>query len=204
MGEVLRFQRGHARASANEVGRGTSEGHGTSGQLSENQPITSSYLRAVKVLPPSSSRSKNRQSPAAKRPIVAKLTERASAYADAQVMRFERNSPSIGAHNSRKIPTTQALSVGNFRLAEISDLADKSAIVPTVDQIRKTVRTALEKAGVGPVEAAVDMRIERNYLRDFLDGRKNSIKAEIMIGLSERYGIPFEELLSKRPKRQTG
>src|SRR6185503_4786716 len=101
MGIVVRFPaRRHARASS-KAGRGTSEGQSTpSGHLSENQDITSSYLRAVNVVAPFSTRSKKRQSPAAKRPRVVKPRPRAAAYADAQAMRFERSSVSIGNDNS--------------------------------------------------------------------------------------------------------
>src|ERR1044072_7409338 len=106
MGSVVRFPRNHVRApsSTDISGRATSDGQGvSSGQRSENQTITSSYLRAVNVLPSSSKRSKKRQSPAPKRPKVAKLTDRAAAYAEAQAMRFDRSSDSMETDNSRKI-----------------------------------------------------------------------------------------------------
>jgi plasmid maintenance system antidote protein VapI len=67
--------------------------------------------------------------------------------------------------------------------------------MPTVDQVRRTVARALEKAGEGPVELAGALGIERNYIRDFLEGRKDSLRTEVMLDLSERFGIPFKDLV---------
>jgi len=202
MGIIVRL-RDHVRASssADISGRATSDGHGvSSGQRSENQTITSSYLRAVKVLPSSSKRSKKRQSPAAKRPRVAKLTDRAAAYAEAQAMRFERNSVSMETEDSRKIPTTQENSVGKFRLAQPTEKSDKSAM-PSLDQIRLTIAKALDKQGTGAVTVAQELGLERNYVRDFLKGDKRSMKTEVMLALSERLGIPFKDLVISKEKK---
>lgn len=199
MGEVLPFR--HARAASAE-GLETVSGHCTSsGQRSENQAITSSYLRAVKVFSASSSRSKKRQSPAAKRPIVARLTERAAAYADAHAMRLDRSSDSMEADHSRKIPTLQA-PVGKFRLAANNDKSDKSAVMSSVDEVRNRVRQAIERAGDAPITLALEWNFERNHLRDFLDGRKDSLKAEVLQLLSERYDIPLSQLIIKRQKKK--
>jgi hypothetical protein len=203
MNNVVPFPRAHVRASssADISGRATSDGHGvSSGQRSENQTITSSYFRAVNVLPSSSKRSKKRQSPAAKRPRVAKLTERASAYAEAQARRFERSSDSMGTEDSRKIPTTQDISVGNFRLAQPTEKSDKSAM-PTLDQIRLTITKALDKQGTGAVTVAQELGLERNHIRDFLKGDKNSLKTEVMLSLSEYLGIPFKDLVISKEKK---
>jgi hypothetical protein len=203
MNNVVRFPRAHTRASSfREIsGRATSEGHGaSSGHRSENQVITSSYLRAVNVLPSSSKRSKKRQSPAAKRPKVAKLTDRAAAYAEAQAMRFERSSDSMEMEDSRKIPTSQDISVGNFRLAQPAEKSDKSAM-PTLDQIRLTITKALDKQGTGAVTVAQELGLERNHIRDFLKGDKNSLKTEVMLSLSEYLGIPFKDLVISKEKK---
>lgn len=206
---MIVFPRVHARASSSEdvSGRATADGHGvSSGQRSENQTITSSYFRAVKVLPSSSSRSKKRQSPAAKRPRVAKLTDRAEAYAEAQAMRFDRSSDSIVEDDSRKIPTSQAKSVGNFRLAQEAEKSDKSA-VPTLEQIRHTISRALDRKGQGAVTVAIELGLERNYLRDFLKGDKNSMKVEVVLALSEYLDIPFNDLIitkERKKLRRTG
>lgn len=195
---ILKFPR-HGRLS--HTGRGTSAGQSQpSGHFSENQAITSSYLRAVNVRESSSSRSKKRQSPAAKRPIVATLTERAAPYADAHAMRFDRISDSMESEASRTFPTVQAEKVGNFPLAHSPEKSDKSAM-PTVDHIRRTIAHAMEKIGEGPITVALDLELERNYLRDFLEGKKNSLKAEVSFALSERYSIPIKELIVSKEKR---
>ncbi len=191
----------HARTSSAEAGRAISEGHATSsGHRSENQRITSSYLRAVKVLSSSSSLSKKRQSPAARRPSVAMLTDRAAAYAEAHAMRFDRSSDSMVADDSRKIPTTQQVFVGKFRLAENSDKSDKSAMAITVEQIRRKIQKAMDDRGEGPVSASVDMGLERNHIRDFLQGKKRSLKTETMMAIAERYDIPFSDLIVTKDK----
>lgn len=194
MGIVIQFPR-HGRASTAAVsGRGTSEGQGASGQLSENQRITSSYFRAVKVLPSTSKRSKKRQSPAASRPTVANVTDRPSEYAKAQARKCELNSSSMVVEHSRNFPTTQEFFVGKFRLAESADLSDISAMA-TPDQVRHTLRLAMARKGEGPVTVALELGQERNYISDFLDGRKQSLKTEVTLALVKRYRIPLKDLL---------
>lgn len=67
--------------------------------------------------------------------------------------------------------------------------------MPTVDQIRKTIAGALEAAKEGPITAAIEMKLERNYLRDFLDGKKRSLKTEVILALVARYNIDFNDLI---------
>jgi hypothetical protein len=113
-------------------------------------------------------------------------------------MRLDRSSDSMGKDDSRKIPTKQELSVGNFRLAEISDKSDKSAM-PTVDQIRHTLARALEKKG-GAITVAQELGFERNHIRDFLEGKKRSLKTEVMLALAEYLEIPFKDLIITKEK----
>lgn len=202
MGNVVRFPtRRHARTSR-VAGRGISEGHETSaGQRSENQTITSSYLRAVKVLPSSSKRSKKRQSPAASRPTVDKLTPRACAYVEAQAMRFDRSSVSMTDDDSRKIPTAQAKSVGNFRLAESSDTSDKSAM-SSIDEVRRRIQQAFDRTGDSPITVALEWEFERNHIRDFLEGKKSSLKLEVLQLISKRYNIHLDDLTITRQKKK--
>jgi hypothetical protein len=204
MGIVIRFPRRHARASSPtaKAGRSTSEGHATSsGHRAENQRITSSYFRAVKVFPSSSKRSKKRQSPAAKRPSVAMLTERAEAYVEAQAMRFDRSSVSITEENSRKIPTLQAKSVGKFRLEENSDLSDKSAM-PNLAQVRAKLQELFDRPGESPITLALKWGLERNHIREFLIGKKDSLKHDVMLDLSEYFEVPIEDLTIRRAKKK--
>ena len=75
-------------AGVGMAGRGTSCGHCRSpGQLTENQSITASYLRAVKEAP-SRSRSKKRQSPVDSRATVDASRPVALANSEAQVSRW--------------------------------------------------------------------------------------------------------------------
>lgn len=193
----------HARTSSTATdGRSTSTGQTASGgQLSENQRITSSYLRAVKVFSTSSKRSKKRQSPAAKRPIVAILTDLAAAKAEAQAMSFDRSSDSMATEDSRKIPTAQAKSVGKFRLVEKSDSADKSAMA-TVQEVRNLIQHVLDRNGHSPITVAEEWGLERTHIWDFLDGRKDSLKTEVLKMFSDQYGIKFELLIITRPKKK--
>lgn len=103
--------------------------------------------------------------------------------------------------DSRNFPTSQANSVGNFRLAQPLEKSDKSA-VPTVDQIRNIITKALEKKGVGAITAALDLGYERNHIREFLIGKKQSLKTEVALALSEYLDIDFKDLIVTKEKRQ--
>lgn len=107
----------------------------------------------------------------------------------------------MALEDSRKIPTSQAKSVGNFRLAQMPEKSDKSA-VPTVDQIRGIIQKALDKKGVGPVTAALDLGYERNHIREFLIGKKESLKTEVSIAIAEYLEIDFKDLIVTKEKRQ--
>jgi hypothetical protein len=196
MGNVLYDPRFHARASSVAVGRGTSKGQSQpSGQLSENQAITSSYLRAVKVVAPASTRSKKRQSPAARRPRVAKLTERAEAYAEAQAMRFDLSSDSMTSEISRNFPTSQALYVGNIPLAQVSEKSDKSAMA-NVDEIRQKVRDLIKEADSGAVAIAKELGLPRTDIHDFLRGKKRKLSLQAATALADRFDLPVKEFIS--------
>lgn len=103
--------------------------------------------------------------------------------------------------DSRKIPTTQAISVGNFRLAENSDTSDKSAM-SSVDEVRQRVQQAFTKTGDSPITVALEWGYERNHIREFLIGKKESLKPEVLVLLSDKYGIPFHMLVIKRQKKK--
>jgi hypothetical protein len=60
----------------------------------------------------------------------------------------------MAAENSRKIPTAQDISVGNFRLAVDTIKSDKSAMA-TVDQIRARIQAAMTAAGEGAISLAL-------------------------------------------------
>lgn len=116
-------------------------------------------------------------------------------------MRFDRSSDSIAAEDSRKIPTLQEKSVGKFRLADGVDKSDISAM-PSIDQIRYRIQKAMEAASEGPVFVAGELGLERNHLRDFFEGKKQSLKTEVMLAISQRYDIPFKDLVITREKER--
>lgn len=76
----------------------------------------------------------------------------------------------------------------------------------TVDQIRRKIQKAMDDKGEGPVTVALDLGLERNHIREFMIGKKRSLKTEVMMLISERYGIPFKELLvsQEKPLRAAG
>jgi len=117
-------------------------------------------------------------------------------------MRFERSSFSMTADNSRKTPTVKE-KVGNIQLVDSSDLSDKSAM-REVDRIRQRIQRALDKAQVSPFTLARELGWDRHHLSEYLNGKKDSLKAEKLMQLSERLGIPFSDLLPGGAKRETG
>jgi hypothetical protein len=116
-------------------------------------------------------------------------------------MRFDRSSVSITADNSRNIPTSQGISVGKFRLVENSDLSDKSAM-STLQEVRHRIQQAFDGSEESPITVALEWELERNHIRDFLDGKKDSLKSEVLLMLSERYGIPLSMLIIKRQRKK--
>ena len=73
--------------------------------------------------------------------------------------------------------------------------------MPTVDQIRQTISRALERKGEGPITVALELQLERNYIRDFIKGDKNSLKTEVTIALSAYLDIPLKDLLITKERR---
>lgn len=71
--------------------------------------------------------------------------------------------------------------------------------MPTVDQIRHTLSRALEKRG-GAIHVAQELGYERNHIRDFLEGKKRSLKTEVTLALSEYLEIPFKDLVITKEK----
>ena len=72
--------------------------------------------------------------------------------------------------------------------------------MPTADQVRHTIARAMERKGEGPVTVALDLDLERNHLRDFMEGKKDSLKPHVVMALAERYGLDFKDLIIKREK----
>lgn len=73
--------------------------------------------------------------------------------------------------------------------------------MPTVEQIRNIITKALDKKGVGPITAAQELGLERNHIRDFLKGDKNSLKTEVTLALAEYLELPFKDLVISKEKK---
>lgn len=54
----------------------------------------------------------------------------------------------------------------------------------SMSTLRDIVVKRLEELGLGPVEAAVQGGIERSYIRDIVEGRKSSVRADKIDGLA--------------------
>ena len=105
-------------------------------------------------------------------------------------------------NNSRSFPTVNS-KVGNIQLVDYSDLSDKSAM-REVDRIRQRIQRALDKADMSPFTLARELGWDRHHLAEYLKGKKDSLKAERLMQLSDRLGIPFNDLLPGGSKRDTG
>lgn len=62
----------------------------------------------------------------------------------------------------------------------------------------------MDDAGLGPITVAIELGWPRDHLRDYLAGKKDSLKTEKMLQISERFGIPFKELVVGASKAETG
>lgn len=72
----------------------------------------------------------------------------------------------------------------------------------SVDEVRHRIAQAIDRSGDSPVTLALEWELERNHLRDFLEGRKDSLKPEVLQLLADRYDIPFHQLIIKRQKKK--
>lgn len=95
--------------------------------------------------------------------------------------------------NSRIFPTSQAKSVGNFPLAKGFPKADKSDMGKQALAAR--VRNRLTELGKGSVEAAVEAGLERNFLRDLIEGKKRSISQTKAVAVADALGWTVAQLL---------
>lgn len=77
---------------------------------------------------------------------------------------------------SRNFPTFQATNVGNIPFALGLEKSDKSDMENR--SLSQRVAARLTEIGVGPVEAALSVGLERNYIRDLVERKKRSISQE--------------------------
>ena len=72
----------------------------------------------------------------------------------------------------------------------------------TVQEVRNRIQQAFDHKEESPITVALELELERNHIRDFLDGKKDSLKSEVLLMLSERYKIPFNLLIIKRQRKR--
>lgn len=103
------------------------------------------------------------------------------------------------SENSRSFPTK---SIGNFRLASDFEQSDNSDMSDQ-DVLRERIRAALDEADVEPVPVAVELGRGRDFLTDFLKGRKKKLDADFVADLAIRLGFASADHL-KRGARDDG
>lgn len=66
--------------------------------------------------------------------------------------------------------------------------------MPAIEEIRRKIKELLDASGIGPIDFAKDLGIERNYISDFLKGRKRSLSVEVTAAIAEKLDIPLKDL----------
>lgn len=101
-----------------------------------------------------------------------------------------------GSEDSRRFPIS---SIGNFRLASKPGQSDNSDMLEAAsrpdpnDELRDRIRAELARASLDPVPVATDLGKGRDFLTDFLNGRKKKLDAEFLGLLAEKLGYPSAE-----------
>ena len=72
----------------------------------------------------------------------------------------------------------------------------------TVQEVRNRIQQAFDRKEESPITVALEWEFERNHIRDFLDGKKESLKPEVLLMLSDRYSIPLNLLIIKRQRKK--
>lgn len=72
----------------------------------------------------------------------------------------------------------------------------------TPEEVRARLLKAFEHSDKGPITLAEEWDLERNHIREFLIGKKNSLKYEVVEDLSNYFGIPINLLIIRRPKKK--
>lgn len=78
----------------------------------------------------------------------------------------------------------------------------------SVDEIRQRIETLLKDRGVGAVGAVRSMKdakattVDRNYLRDFLEGKKRTLGSEFSKAFAEHFDIEISEIIPKSAPKE--
>jgi SOS-response transcriptional repressor LexA len=101
---------------------------------------------------------------------------------------------------SRKIPTSQDNFVGNIPFALGQRASDKSAMEK--NELRQRIRLRLTELDLSPIEAAKSVPgLERNYIRDFLEGKKQSFSAARQPLVAAALQWTVTDLIGPPPRR---
>ncbi|QDM26973.1 LexA family transcriptional regulator [Tardiphaga sp. vice304] len=102
--------------------------------------------------------------------------------------------------HSRNFPIRTAQTVGNIPFAFGKPKSDKS--VMENNELRQRIRNRLTQLDLGAVEAAKSVNgLERNYLRDFLEGKKASFSSAKQPLVAEALRWTVEELIGSGTRR---
>ncbi len=66
-----------------------------------------------------------------------------------------------------------------------------NAYMAWVDDVRRAVKTLLEKSGKTPREVATDAKVCFTTLKNFVNGKTMAPRADTLFGLTHALGIPF-------------
>ncbi|WP_420961111.1 hypothetical protein [Brucella sp. IR073] len=64
--------------------------------------------------------------------------------------------------------------------------------------LKEIVSERLKQLGIGPVEAATAGGIERTYIRDIIEGKKKSVRADKLAGLAKALKLDASALAEGR------
>lgn len=104
--------------------------------------------------------------------------------------------------DSRKFPIREDSFVGNFPLAFGQGASDKSAMEKT--ELRQRIKARLAELDLSAIEAANAVPgLERNYIRDFLEGKKQSFSAskQPLVAAALRWTVA--DLVGPPPRRSS-
>lgn len=98
----------------------------------------------------------------------------------------------------------QAKKVGNIPFAKQGGKSDKSAMA--INELRQRVERRLRELDLGPIEAAEAVPgLERNYIRDLLQGKKESFNQAKLPQVAQALQWTVSDLLGdKEPKKERG
>lgn len=94
--------------------------------------------------------------------------------------------------DSRMFPTT---SIGNFRLALTARQSDASDMTP---DFQSAVAERLSQLDINAFEAARRGGLERNFVKDIVDGRKRSVRGDNLAKLAKALGCDGSALAAGR------